>query len=247
VSAVDTASEPFRDLAAAVTVAVPTRNERANVPAFLASLPAGVPLVVVDASDDETPELVRALRPDATTVVREKSNIPRARQLAAELARTPWVLFTDADVVFAPEYFERLRALTVPPRTGALYGAKAGGGAYPLYHRVFRAGQALCDACGIPAGSGSNMLVARSALEAAGGFDLELTCNEDSEVLWRVKRAGFAVRFVPELAVDSRDHRRLARGSARKLVHSVARCALLWSGVVPRRVLRRNDWGYWSR
>ena len=49
-----------------LTVVVPTRNEARNIPLFLASIPADLPLVVVDASDDGTPEIVRRLRPDST-------------------------------------------------------------------------------------------------------------------------------------------------------------------------------------
>jgi glycosyltransferase involved in cell wall biosynthesis len=228
-----------------LTVVVPTKNERANVGALLSSLPPEVALLVVDASDDGTPELIERLRPARTRVVRARGNIASARQLGAEAAETEWVLCTDADVAFAPGYFEALAAAAFPAGTGALYGRKAALGSHPVYHALFRAGQALCAACGIPAGSGSNMLVRRDALREAGGFDLELSCNEDSEVLWRVADAGFGARFVPELVVYSRDERRLARGSARKLVHSALRCALLYTELLPRR-WRAHDWGYWS-
>jgi glycosyltransferase involved in cell wall biosynthesis len=232
-------------LSETLTIVVPTKNERANVSTFLSSLPPEVALIVVDASDDGTPELIQRLRPRNTRVLRSAGNIATARQLGAEAAATEWVLFTDADVVFTPGYFEALAAAEMPVGTGALYGRKAALGSHPVYHALFHAGQALCAFFGIPAGSGSNMLVRRAALREAGGFDLELSCNEDSEVLWRVADTGAGVRFVPELVVHSRDERRLARGSAKKLVHSALRCFLLYTELLPRR-WRVHDWGYWS-
>lgn len=232
-------------LADTLTIVVPTKNERRNLGGFFASIPPELCVLLVDASDDGTPELALRLRPERTRVVRDRGNIARARQLGADLAETEWVLFTDADVAFAPGYFEHLARHTFRPGTGALYGRKAALGSYPVYHSLFRLGQRCCDLLDIPAGSGSNMLVRREALRAAGGFDLELSCNEDSEVLWRVADAGHEVRFVPELCVLSRDERRLARGSAKKLLHSAARCFLLYTELMPRR-WRASDWGYWS-
>lgn len=232
-------------LADTLTIVVPTKNERRNLGGFLASIPPELRVLLVDASDDGTPELARRLRPERTRVVRDPGNIARARQLGADLAETEWVLFTDADVAFAPGYFELLAGRTFPPGTGALYGCKSAHGSHPVYDALFRLGQHACAWLDIPAGSGSNMLVRREALRAAGGFDLELSCNEDSEVLWRVADVGCGVRFVPDLCVLSRDDRRLARGSARKLLHSAARCILLHTELMPRR-WRTSDWGYWS-
>lgn len=238
-------SGTFAPLADTVTVAVPTRDERANVGPFLASLPRDLSLIVVDRSEDGTPDLVRSLRPDHTLVLRSEAGVAAARQCAAEVARTPWILFTDADVSFAPDYFARLAARALTPELGGLFGTKITADAHPTYHRLFRLGQGLCAACRVPAGSGSNMLVSRNAWARAGGFDLSLSCNEDSEFLWRIQSSGYQVEFAPELEVVSRDHRRLARGTARKMIHSIARCGLLYTGLLPE-ALRRADWGYWS-
>ncbi len=228
-----------------VSVLVPTKNERANIGAFLASLPPEVELIAVDASDDGTAERILELRPRHTRVLRDPGNIAGARQLAARAATTPYLLFTDADVVFEPDFFERLEALEPGTEVGGIVGAKRTDGEYALYHRLFLAGQRLFHALDIPAASGSNMLISRRAFEHVGGFDLELSCNEDSEIMWRVRRAGFDVRFAPELRVVARDHRRLRRGVTRKLVHSLARCVLLYLHLLPRR-WQGADWGYWS-
>lgn len=83
-----------------LAVVVPTRNEAHNISAFLASLPEGLQLVVVDASEDQTPDLIEQLRPRATRVIRHCSNVTGARQIGADSADTQWLLFTDADIVF---------------------------------------------------------------------------------------------------------------------------------------------------
>ena len=94
-----------------VTIVVPTRNEAANIRGFLASLPPDIALIVVDKSTDETPELIKRHRPLNTAVLDYQGTLTEARQLGAERARTSWLLFTDADIVFADDYFERLSQL----------------------------------------------------------------------------------------------------------------------------------------
>lgn len=79
-----------------LTIILPTRNERNNIRAFLASLPEDAQLIVVDASNDETPQLVRDIRPRNTTIIQQPCNVVAARQIGAEAANTPWLLFTDA-------------------------------------------------------------------------------------------------------------------------------------------------------
>jgi GT2 family glycosyltransferase len=239
-----------------LTVVVPTRNEIKNVPAFLASLPADLPLVVVDASDDDTPFLINRLRPTQTTIIRDSAHIAAARQIGAMHATTTWALFTDADVVFDQDYFKQVRAYIGAERSkkdhiskddlfDAIYGAKRAQGRYAGYYRWFTWGQSLSDRVGVPAVSGSNLLIKRQALLQVGGFDPRLRCNEDSEIGFRLKQRGYRIRFAPDLIVYERDHRRLHRGALRKTVHSLARCTLLYFNLMPER-WRGQDWGYWS-
>lgn len=228
-----------------ITVIVPTRNEEKNIVTFCQSLPADVWLIVVDASDDRTPELVLLGRPERTRVVCEPSNVVQARQIGARLAETEWLLFTDADVVFASDYGERLASYEGSAGHDVIYGTKLSIDRYQRYYRRFRWGQGFSHRLGLPAASGSNLLIRREAFWASGGFDLDLTVNEDSEIAWRLKRQGYTVCFDPDLVVYARDHRRLEQGTLRKTLHSVVRCSLLYSGLMPK-PWRSRDWGYWS-
>lgn len=227
-----------------VTVVVPTRNEAHNIGRFLRSLPAGLRLIVVDSSTDETARLVSAQRPDNTTIVLAEANIPEARQIGADLVSTPWILFTDADVELSPDYLDVLGRLRVGSDIGGVIGTKATAGGHERYHYWFRQGQRVAAAVGVPAATGSNMLIRTEVVRRLGGFDPRLSVNEDTELMFRVRRAGYRVPFVPELEVRCHDHRRLERGLARKWGHSLSRCALLWA-MPASDLARRGDWGYW--
>ena len=137
-----------------LTVIVPTLNELGNIGRFLSSLPNGVELVVVDSGDDGTPDLIERERPNRTRVIRCRANIPVARQLGASTASTTWLLFTDADVRFAPGYFETIQSMPVGAKVAGLVGCKGTDEGFPSYHRWFVRGQAVLMAFGIPAATG---------------------------------------------------------------------------------------------
>ncbi|MGH7946240.1 MAG: glycosyltransferase [Opitutaceae bacterium] len=225
-----------------LTLIVATRNEEKNIARFLGSVPNTVALMVVDASEDRTVELLERERGGQLKILRCYGNISQARQLGAACTSTPWLLFSDADVEFSSEYFSRVQR-----HDGAdvIYGPKLSQDGYASHYRWFARGQRVSHALGLPAASGSNMLVRREVLHRIGGFDPELACNEDSELAWRAKRGGFRVVFDPELIVYARDHRRLHRGRWRKTAHSLIRCVALYFDLLPSR-WRRHDWGYWS-
>lgn len=228
-----------------LSVVVPTRNEAALIGHFLAALPSAVELVVVDASDDDTPFIIERTRPHNTQVIRSTAGIAEARAIGAAAARGDWLIFTDADVCFASAYFDHFVRYT---GADAIYGPKYATSTYRWYSAIFTGGQRLAHSFGFPAASGSNMAVRREVLAAAGGFRCDLPVNEDSELFLRLAHRGYRIRFAPDLAVYSLDDRRLHRGAVRKLVHSTARCALIALGMrvpLPQRILR-HDWGYWS-
>ena len=229
-----------------LTVMVPTKNEATNIGPFLASLDDRVHLVVVDASDDDTRERIEAARPERTTVIYDEGTIPEARQIGLEAAQTEWVLFTDADMSFGPNYWDAWQALDVGDKVGAVQGGKYSADEdYRTYYKLFSFGIRAAAWLTIPAGSGSNMIHRRRALLDAGGFDPALTANEDIYALWSVRKAGWRVIYAHGLKVYERDHRRLDQGRLKKTLHGWIRPLMLFTGLGEDRV-RKSSWGYWQ-
>ena len=226
-----------------LTIVVPTRNEERNIRLFLASLPIGVPLIAVDNSRDGTAGILFNHTLNPTTVIFQGGNIAQARQSGLERAQTEWVLFTDADIAFPPDYFQQIVFLSFD-NVDAVYGPKISKDEYQSAYRWFFRGQSWLDAVGIPAVSGSNLLIRREVCLKVGGFDAELPCTEDSELGWRLRRKGYSIHFLPELQVVATDHRRWKLGQAQKWLHNILRGGLLYLGVLPQK-LRASDWGYW--
>lgn len=227
-----------------ITVVLPTKNEAGNLPGFITSLPAQIPLIVLDDSSDKTPSILMSLRTHNTRLVQMAGGVAAKRQRGAELAQSDWVLFTDADVQFAPGYFDKA-ALCL--RGDLIYGPKLSSGEHELYYRLFSLSQSLAARLGLPAASASNMIVRRQALLEVGGFDLDLPCNEDTDLAMRLSKAGYKLQWTPDLLVFNTDHRRLRRGMFWRCGHIFTRTLLLYlslNGAVPRRWLY-SDWGYW--
>ncbi len=230
-----------------MSVIVPTRNEANNVPAFLASLPPAVELIVVDNSDDGTDQLIQHLRPARTRIIHSPVTcISHVRQIGAEAAKGDWLIFSDADVMFALAYFDALATCSL---CDACYGPKYATPTYAFYGQFFASGQRLLHQFGIPAASGSSMSIRRAVFERVGGFRLDLPVNEDTELMMRLRYQGFTVNYVHELAVYSLDDRRLDQGIIRKTLHSLCRNILLLVDMrlpLPRGWLA-HDWGYWRK
>lgn len=229
-----------------VTLIIPTKNEEKNIQTFLSSLPAALSLIIVDASDDRTRELINIQRPHNTHIIHEVSTIPQARQSGADNAVTTWLLYSDADMIFDANYFSELEKMPVAENVGAIMGAKKSKNKYRWYYFLYSNSIRLLSYAGIPIGSGSNMLLKKEALDAIGGFDFALTHSEDNDILMRIKKAGWRVIYNGKLTVYENDHRRLDRGVFRKFWHGTLRAFFLYTGILKERV-RESDWGYWDK
>ena len=62
-----------------ITLIVPTKDEAGNILPFIESLPADLSLIVVDASQDETADLVWAHRPENSLVICQPGSVTEAR------------------------------------------------------------------------------------------------------------------------------------------------------------------------
>jgi glycosyltransferase involved in cell wall biosynthesis len=208
-----------------LSVIVPARNEGAGVAAGLRSLLAskGVDLEVIavdDRSTDETGAAMDALEQEVRAAhvryvvehVRELPagwlGKPHAMVRGADRATGEWLLFTDADVVFAEDTLARALAwlereggdhLLVVPTVMARSAGEAM--MLPFLHvlsiwgpRLWRVADPRSrDAVGV----GAFNLMRRSTYEAVGGWErLRMEVIEDLRMGYLIKQAGFVSRVV---------------------------------------------------
>ncbi len=228
-----------------LTIIIPTKNEEKNILTFLDSLPKQLKLIVVDSSTDRTRELIQIRRPQNTEVVFEECNIPRARQLGADNASTEWLLYSDCDMIFDEAYFDNLEKMKIADDVGEIMGGKHSKDKYRWYYRFYSFNMMFFSWITIPVGSGSNMILRKKALQQIGGFDFSLSHSEDSDILWRIRRAGWKIIFNGALKVFETDHRRLDKGVFKKFWHGALRAFFLITGINKKSV-RNSDWGYWD-
>jgi len=229
-----------------ITVIVPTKNEEKNVITFLDSLPKDVNLIIVDSSSDRTRELIAIRRPKNTEVIFEECNIPQARQFGANSASTEWLLYSDIDIVFDSDYFKNLESIEIDEKIGAIMGAKLSQDKYKLYFQLYSFSIKFWSWFTIPIGSGSNMIIRKTALSQVGGFDFSLSSSEDGDILWRIRSAKWKVPFEDKLKVYEIDHRRLDKGIFKKICYGTLRSFLLITGI-NKKAVQKSDWGYWKK
>lgn len=208
-----------------LSVIVPARNEGLGVAAGLRSLLAskGVDLEVIavdDRSTDETGAAMDAFlhasrEAGVTYAVEHLDELPAgwlgkpyAMARGTALASGEWLLFTDADVVFAKDTLARALAwlecegadhLLVVPTVMARSAGEAM--MLPFLHvlsiwgpRLWRVADPRSrDAIGV----GAFNLMRRSTYEAVGGWErLRMEVIEDVRMGYLIKQAGFASRVV---------------------------------------------------
>jgi GT2 family glycosyltransferase len=201
---------------AGAVLAVVTRNraalfERYLLASLVQAASDGVPIVVVDQSDGpETRHLVA--RVPGARYVRSGPGLSRGRNAAVAATDEPVIVFTDDDVSFPPGWVERIAAVFEgAPDAGAVCGrAVSGDGELQpgAAAGVYRHG---VSPFGL--GSGFNVAFRRAALAAAGPFDESLgagaryRAGEDTDMLYRVMRAGWSVVCSDDVTVVHHDWR----------------------------------------
>lgn len=195
---------------------IPTRDRPARLQACLAALGRqtlpGRRFEVVVVDDGSTAPLAPAVPTglEVTLVRQPHAGVAAARNAGAARARGAVVAFTDDDCVPDPEWLERLLA-SVAIDPGALHAGPVESA--PGVGLLAEASQDLItflvehdnagadDAC---FATGNNLALARSVLEQLGGFDarrMPLAAGEERELCERARRAGIALRLVPDARV----------------------------------------------
>ena len=206
---------------AALSVVIPARDEGATIGRAVASLlsqdyPKLEVITVDDRSTDSTAEQLREIaRSDGRLAVISVTELPpgwlgknHALSIGAARASGAWLLFTDADVVFAPRmlaravaYAERegLDHLTIAPLLVARGVLLRGFVAFFAYAFVALWGAYLANdpksRRGV--GIGAFNLMRREAYEAIGGMrPLSLRPDDDIRLGRRLRAFGFRQRVV---------------------------------------------------
>jgi glycosyltransferase involved in cell wall biosynthesis len=209
-----------------LTVIVPACNEEACIEATLLSLLASIDIrlqiiAVDDRSSDQTGPIMDKVSVEASQQVTGHTlqvlhirdlpsgwlGKPHALAMAAELAKSDWILFTDGDILFAPDALtmalryvlaEQADHLVLMPHwIVASHGEAAMHGAmHALTTWTFRPWRVADANARDFIGVGAFNLVRRSTYEALGGFAAQrLEVIEDLRFGWRLKRAGYRQRF----------------------------------------------------
>lgn len=204
-----------------VTVVIPAADEEASIGACLDSVLAQahdrLQVVVVDgASTDRTPDIVRARMaadPRVEMVRNPRRNIPSSLNLGLAQARGEWLVRVDAHSTVPPDYVGTAVDLLREERWGGVGGRKD---AVARSH----AGQAISVALGSRLGVGNSTYhhgeevqtvdhlpfgaYPTGLLRELGGWDEDLTANEDFELDYRIRQTGRDLLFDPRLRIEWR-------------------------------------------
>jgi mycofactocin system glycosyltransferase len=199
------------------TVVIPVRDRAPLLDRCLAGLGRGYPVVVVDdASRDPAAVAAVAAAHGATLVRRDRNGGPgTARNTGLSEVDSDVVVLLDSDCVPVPGWVERLaahladplvavvapRIVPVPPAATVVGRYNAVSGSLDLGSRP----GAVAPGARVPYVPTAALVVRRAALldVARGGdvFDPELTCGEDVDLVWRLRAAGWRVRYDPSVHI----------------------------------------------
>lgn len=202
---------PIPDMPRGVTAVVVTYNSAQAIGSCLAALPP-IPCIVVDnASDDDTLEVVRKIRPDATLLRNDRNvGFGRAVNRGFESVATPYAILLNPDAACAEGALASLRrAFDLYPDAGIvvpLLEDESGRFSLPVMgpsERNHRPSPAAPEApfCTWFV-TGAAWLCAMDAWRRVGGFDPAIFMyGEDTDLCLRMSRARRAMIVVPEARV----------------------------------------------
>ncbi|MGH2997323.1 MAG: glycosyltransferase family 2 protein [Gaiellaceae bacterium] len=182
--------------APAVSVVIPTRDRRALLARALGTVlrqeATAVEVIVVDeASEDDTPRWLAALRDPRIVVVRHDvaKGVAEARNAGIERASAPWVAFVDDDDLWAPwKLASQLEALAREESSAWAIGSAAvvdGRLRIRAAQRIAALDRFLPLLLGhnVVPGGASGVVANTEAVRRAGGFDSRLRIMADWD-LW---------------------------------------------------------------
>jgi len=217
---------PVRSLGG-ISVIVPFRDEATNLPHFLATigkqhttLPWEV-ILIDDASNDDSRTVIERWHADnrslsLTVCAADKKEGISSKQAALDTgvarARYDWIVFTDADMIFSPEWLEHLArpaqcgADVVFGRTGIHRPGKSPFAWFQHYQLTFL----FCVAwvfhrAHLPGSCmGNNLLFKKALYTAIGGHQsIGFSLTEDARLFQEFQKKGYAVGATHPFAVTA--------------------------------------------
>ncbi len=187
----------------ALGVVIIGRNEATHLHACLASVrairgvPGSVPTIYVDSgSSDGSPRLAAEAGVQVIELATTKPTAALGRNAGWRALGSELVLFLDGDTTLDPD-FPRLaiEALGRDPQIVAVWGHRREIHTdRSIYNRVLDLDWVY--AAGFTDYCGGDVLMRRSALEAAGGYDAELIAGEEPELCRRLRARGGKILHV---------------------------------------------------
>jgi len=212
--------DPYLIKPAEVTVVIPVRDRTRGLEDTLGALSPDLRVIVVDDGSVDRDDLINAIRRlprrAATTVLHHDRHMgaATARNTGWRATRTAFVAFVDADCKPEPGWLAPLLAQLGDPAVGAvaprvLSGDRAADPkrcpppsmvVYETYCSPLDLGPRegpVRPGSWVPYVPTAAMVARRAALEDVGGFDETLRYGEDVDLVWRLDRAGWRVRYEP--------------------------------------------------
>lgn len=214
-----------------VTVVIPVHDRPRQLDLLLRSVPDGVRTIVVDDCSADATAIAAVVAAHGSDLVRHQANRgpAAARNTGLEQVRTPCVAFVDSDIALEPDTLATLLRHFCDPKVALaaprILGRQSSG--QETWITRYENGRASLDLGRFPAlvkprapvaWLPSACVVARVA--ALGeGFDADMRVGEDVDLVWRLARRGWRVRYEPEAAVFHENRPRLAEWWIRKLYY----------------------------
>lgn len=180
-----------------VSVVIPTRNRLPLLAQTLHTVlaqDADIEVIAVDdGSTDGTPEWLAAHRDPRVATVRhaEARGLPAARNAGLAAAAGDWVAFVDDDDLWLPDKLTTQVAAARLLDTPWVYAGSLDITGEPTLLRVTEPQEAEWERLpwiNVVPGGGSNVIGARAAFEAVGGFDTSLPAAEDWDMWIRLSQ-----------------------------------------------------------
>ena len=196
-----------------VSIIIPVKDRAAELRTCLTSLvKLNYPqefleiVVVDDGSRDETPEVARELGAVLIQSGAVGGGPALARNKGAAVASGEILAFIDSDCSAAEDWLAELLPAFADKKLAAVGGWVDGmhqGTSLDRYEAVMSSlnlgqrelsGGAGGDTFYLPS---CNLLMRKEAFAAAGGFRAELQVGEDVDLTWRLRDAGWSIRYLP--------------------------------------------------